>query len=149
MSGSSYVWMLTAITLLIYIIAQRVTKSRRIKVKKGSYRVVVIINKDLKMGKGKVLSQFGHAIDAMHEMLDEYPALVEAWRNSGSAKVVLKGSQDDITKAYYDAKELGLLFQRVFDAGKTQIRAGSNTCLLIGPSTKDELEPITGHLPLY
>lgn len=149
MDGSSCVWMITALALSLYIIAQKIRGKRRVRPKEGVYQVVVVINKELKMGRGKVLSQFGHAIDGMHEMLAEYPALVEGWRNSGSAKIVLKGTQDEMAKAYYDAKELGLPFQRVFDAGKTQVRAGSNTCLLIGPATKEELRTITGHLPLY
>ena len=34
------------------------------------YEVVVVINNDLKMKKGKILSQFGHAIDQVLVLRD-------------------------------------------------------------------------------
>ena len=36
----------------------------------------------------------------------------------------------------------------VHDAGRTQIAAGSQTVLAIGPAPKSEIDQITGHLPL-
>ncbi|KAI5179874.1 peptidyl-tRNA hydrolase, PTH2 family, partial [Pancytospora epiphaga] len=58
----------------------------------GEYQMVVIINTDFKMSKGKVLSQFGHAIDAAHRQLRKNLDLEHAWRKSGSAKIALKGN---------------------------------------------------------
>lgn len=150
MTSSSFIWAVTSVALFFYLIFIKIgQKKKKIKIKNGSYQMVVVVNTDLKMSKGKVLSQFGHAVDAIHELLEEYPDLVRAWRECGSAKIALKGSQEEINQVYYDAKELGLLFYRVFDAGKTQVRAGSNTCIIVGPATRDELEPVTGKLSLY
>ena len=150
MSSSSFIWAVTSAVLALYIVFIKINlKKKKIKIKNGDYQMVVVVNKDLKMTNGKVLSQFGHAIDAMHEILFEYPDLVKAWRNCGSAKIALKGTQDDLNQVYYDAKEIGLLYYRVFDAGKTQIKAGSNTIIVVGPATKKELEPVTGRLSLY
>jgi PTH2 family peptidyl-tRNA hydrolase len=138
------------VLLLSYIVSQRKPKKmNKIKIKDGDYQVTVIVNKDLKMNKGKVLSQFGHAIDSLHEKFKDHPELVKAWRNNGSAKIALKGTQDDLNKIYFDAKKANILYVRIFDAGLTQVKPGSNTVIVVGPATKKELEQITGHLPLY
>lgn len=113
------------------------------------YQVVVVVNHDLHMSKGKVLSQFGHAIDALHDILLGHQTLAKVWRASGSAKIALKGRGEDLEKAYHDAKTLGIPYARIYDAGRTQVKSGSNTVIAIGPATKKELQPITGHLQLY
>lgn len=145
-----YFWPLLSLILFIYVVYLKIPKTvRRIKIKEGGYQVVIVVNKDLGMSKGKVLSQFGHGIDSLHEKLKDHPDLVEAWRNNGSAKIALKGTQEDLNKVYHDAKSLGLVYTRIFDAGRTQIKAGSNTVIVVGPATKEELQPVTGYLPLY
>lgn len=143
---------LCTLLLVIFLVATvfkmnmpRTTK----KLKKGDYQVVVVVNKDLEMSKGKVLSQFGHAIDALHEKLKDNPKLVEVWRNSGSAKIAVKGTQDDLNKVHFEAKKRNILYVKIHDAGKTQVRPGSNTVIVVGPATKDDLEPVTGNLKLY
>lgn len=113
------------------------------------YQVVVVVNKDLDMSKGKILSQFGHAIDALHEKFKDSPGIVKAWRNSGSAKIAVKGSQDDINRVYDEAKKAKILYVRIYDAGRTQVKPGSNTVIVVGPATKKELKNITGMLKLY
>lgn len=115
----------------------------------GDYQVVAIINKDLKMEKGKILSQFGHGIDALHEELRSRPSLENAWRRSGSAKIVVKGTQDDLNNIHFLARKIGIPFVRIYDAGRTQVRAGSNTVVVVGPATKEALKDVTGHLQLY
>lgn len=151
MSSFCCIASLTIIILLIsYILYLRAPRRiSRIKAEKGDHQVVVVVNKDLNMSKGKVLSQFGHAIDSLHEKLVDQHEIVEAWRNSGSAKIALKGTQDDLNKIYNDCKSKDLVCARIFDAGRTQVKAGSNTVIVVGPATKKQLEHITGHLPLY
>lgn len=150
MSSSSFIWAVTSLVLFISLIFVKVNLKKKVmKIKNGDYQMVIVVNKDLGMSKGKVLSQFGHGIDAMHEKLTEYPDLVKVWRNCGSAKIALKGTQEDLNQIYYDAKEQGIPYARIFDAGKTQVKSGSNTVIVVGPATKKELEPITGKLSLY
>lgn len=150
MASSAFVWAFTTAVLVCYLIYIKATmKKRRIRVKDGRHQMVVVVNTDLKMSRGKILSQFGHAIDGVSEQLADNPRLAEAWRASGSAKIALKGTQDQINQVYYSAKELGLMYYRVFDAGKTQVPAGSNTCIVVGPATKEDLDPVTGRLSLY
>lgn len=124
-------------------------KGKKIKAPDGEYQVVVVVNKDLNMSKGKTLSQFGHAIDLLHEKIKDFPELEEIWRNCGSAKIALRGTQDDLNKVYYDAKKHGVLYGRIYDAGRTQVKSGSNTAIFVGPASKEMLEPITGYLKLY
>jgi hypothetical protein len=46
------------------------------------------------------------------------------------------------------AQQAGLCSYIVHDAGRTQIAAGSQTVLAIGPGAKSEIDRITGHLSL-
>lgn len=46
------------------------------------------------------------------------------------------------------AQAAGLLSYIVHDAGRTQIAAGSQTVLAIGPAPKSAVDAITGHLSL-
>ena len=47
-----------------------------------------------------------------------------------------------------DAKKKGLITSTVFDAGRTQIAAGSRTVLAIGPDPIGEIDAVTGGLKL-
>lgn len=138
---------LTLLALLIIYFLFRTFRQKPMPT--GAHQLVVIVNRDLNMSKGKVLSQFGHAIDAMHDRLAAMPHLVQAWRKNGSAKIALRGAQTDLDNAYALAKAAGIPYVRIFDAGRTQVKAGSNTVVVIGPATKEKLEPITGRLSLY
>lgn len=146
----SLFWPTATFILLGYILYPRLLRRvRKVRAGEGEYQVVVVVNRDLGMSKGKVLSQFGHAIDSLHERLKDYPGLVQAWRSNGSAKIALKGTQEDLNKTYHDAKTQGIPYVRIFDAGKTQVKAGSNTVVVLGPATKEQLQPVTGYLQLY
>lgn len=145
-----FFWEVLCILLVAYIVYLKCPMPiQKAVYKNGDYQIVVVVNKDLGMSKGKVLSQFGHAIDAMNEKLVQYPGLVDVWRRNGSAKIALKGTQEDLNRVYYEARDRGLLYARIHDAGRTQIKAGSNTVIAVGPATKEELEPVTGYLSLY
>lgn len=113
------------------------------------YKVVVIINTDLGMSKGKILSQFGHAIDALHEKLLDNASLAKSWRASGSAKIALKGTQNDMNFVSTEAKKAGMIYVKIYDAGRTQVSPGSFTVMAIGPASKKDLDKITGTLKLY
>lgn len=54
-------------------------------------------------------------------------------------------SQDELAAK---AASLGLPTYIVHDAGRTQIPAGSQTVLAIGPAPKSQLDVVTGHLRL-
>lgn len=146
----NFVWGTITITLLAYIFYLRNQKIlKRITSVTGNCQVVVIVNKELGMSKGKVLSQFGHAIDALHEKLVMHPEVANVWRAHGSAKIALKGTEEELNKAYAASRKAGLLCVNIHDAGRTQVKPGSKTVVAIGPATKEQLKSITGEMSLY
>ena len=46
------------------------------------------------------------------------------------------------------AEQMGMCTHIVSDAGHTQVAAGSNTILVIGPEFENRMKMVTGHLKL-
>jgi peptidyl-tRNA hydrolase, PTH2 family len=115
-----------------------------------TYKMVIAVRKDIKMGPGKVAAQVGHACVnlALSERNQKRKAF-HAWLDEGQGKVVVKVHG---LKELYELKEQAeardLPTTVITDAGKTQIDPGTVTCLGIGPAASKDLDPITGHLPL-
>lgn len=115
----------------------------------GMMKQVIVVRADLKMGKGKIAAQVGHAcvLGAEHVRRSR-PDWFSAWW-SGQAKVVVKvqgpSELDDIVRA---AQEIGLPHSRVTDAGLTQIAPGTITCVSLGPAPEEQIDRITGDLKL-
>jgi PTH2 family peptidyl-tRNA hydrolase len=89
------------------------------------FKQVIVVRQDLKLDKGKLAVQVAHA------SLDAYKksslATREAWESEGSKKVVVRA-------------------ESLKDAGKTQLKPGTVTCLGIGPDTEERLDRVTGDL---
>jgi len=100
----------------------------------------LIINSNLNMSKGKIASQVAHCTGEITERIirsayesnkpPDYYSTYMKWKN-GCAKIVLKAPEEKL-------KELMKLDHciPIFDAGKTQIEAGSLTCIGFYPSTE-------------
>lgn len=116
----------------------------------GPVKLILIINNGLKMGKGKIAAQAGHAsVQATLKAGEKNPLALQAWLSSGQKKVCLKGDDaDQLLALEKQAKEAGLLTSKIHDAGHTQIPSGSLTVLAIGPCQDDSVEKITGTLKL-
>lgn len=117
----------------------------------GNSKMVLIVRTDLGMQKGKAAAQCAHAALACYKKaMKSCPEALAAWEKTGQAKVCLKtdGEESLLTLAG-KAKELGLTWSIVKDAGRTQIEAGSMTVLGIGPASVDLIDKVTGHLKLY
>ena len=103
------------------------------------------------MGKGKLAAQSSHAsLGAYEKALNKEPEWVDAWKNSGQEKVVLKvGSEKELLEMFEAVKKR---FQGmpalITDAGRTQIIAGTKTCFAIGPVPEIDIDKITGNLKL-
>ena len=113
-------------------------------------KMILIINSGLKMGKGKIAAQAGHAaVAATLKAGEKTPGLLEAWLSSGQKKVCVKGTDSDhLLEFEKSAKQKGILTTRINDAGHTQIPRGSFTVLALGPDTDDTLDALTGELKL-
>ena len=111
-----------------------------------SYKPVIIIRTDLKMGKGKIAAQVAHA--SLGAYIKAGFIAKKRWESTGSKKVVLKvAGLDELMGLYKKAADLKLNPSIIRDAGKTQIKEGTVTCLGIGPEKEEKLA-FTKHLKL-
>ena len=115
------------------------------------YKMVFVVNTELKMGVGKVAAQVGHATLGLHSCLQsqqECQAGVKAWQDAGSKKIVLRGnSAQELLDLKRRAYELHIPNIIVHDAGRTQVQSGSLTVFaLFGQSL--QVDQITGKLKL-
>jgi len=58
-------------------------------------------------------------------------------------------SLDELLNIYMKAKDSGLPVELIQDMGKTEIPAGTKTCVGIGPAPEEEIDRVTGGLKLY
>lgn len=116
----------------------------------GPTKLVLVVNQGLKMGKGKVAAQAGHAcVHALLGLEEAHHGVLDAWLSSGQRKICVKGQDaDHLLALQSSAQQAGLPTSLVRDAGHTQIPAGSLTVLSIGPANEEALDAITGDLPL-
>lgn len=100
----------------------------------------VLVNDDLKMGKGKIAGQVGHVVGLITEEIirksyethkgipDCYQRYME-WKATGHAKVILKATHEQILQMIGEPESL-----YIRDAGRTQIAPNSLTVLGFYPS---------------
>ena len=113
------------------------------------YKMVLCVNTELSMGKGKVAAQVGHAaVGCYQAALQKCPHAVKAWERTGCAKIALKcPSTQELERVAAAAVARDIPMYLVVDAGRTQIAAGSRTVVgLLGPTTV--FEGVTDHLKL-
>jgi PTH2 family peptidyl-tRNA hydrolase len=111
------------------------------------YKQVIVVRKDLKLEKGKLAAQVAHASLEAYKKADK--PLRNAWEREGSKKVVVKTDDlKSLLEAKKKADKLGLPCSLIRDAGKTQLKKGTITCLGIGPEKEEKIDKITKHLKL-
>lgn len=113
-------------------------------------KLALVVNHGLGMKKGKIAAQVGHAsVQTLLSAGSSMPQMVDAWLAQGQKKVCLKAVDEHHMKEIQaKARHLKLHTNQTIDAGHTQIPKGSFTVLAIGPSYEDEIDAITGDLPL-
>ena len=113
-------------------------------------KMVLVVNTELKMGKGKIAAQVGHAaVSLTLKCGKEAPGLLESWLTSGQKKICVKGDNaEHLLELEKLASAKGLLSAKIHDAGHTQIPSGSLTVLALGPDTESSLSNITDELKL-
>jgi PTH2 family peptidyl-tRNA hydrolase len=106
---------------------------------------VIVIRKDLKLGKGKLAVQACHAVI----LASDKSKFKDKWEEEGQKKVVVWCKDlRDLILLYRRAKRNNLPVALVADAGLTQIKKGTKTCLGIGPAPEKEIDQVTGELKL-
>ncbi|XP_053696591.1 probable peptidyl-tRNA hydrolase 2 [Sabethes cyaneus] len=116
----------------------------------GEFKMILIVRNDLKMGKGKIAAQCGHAaVGAYEGALKKTPSILRKWQNGGQAKIAVKvETEQQLMEVYRTAKANNLNCCMIRDAGRTQIEPNTKTVLAIGPAPKEVIDMITGHLKL-
>ena len=116
----------------------------------GSMKLVCVVHQSLKMGKGKIAAQVGHAsVESFLRAGTTHPAHLDAWLSGGQKKICLKAKDETVfaeLKQAADKEQIPCHIVR--DAGHTQIPSGSQTVLALGPYGEEHLDNITGHLKL-
>ena len=136
-------------------------------------KMMIVMRRDLKMRKGKIAAQAGHAcIDAIlmalskegrlndFEVTDEGFLLKDTdklstplsnWFMYGCAKIcVYVDSEEDLLSIANKANEKGIIAAVITDAGMTEFHGvPTKTCLALEPLPAEMADELTGNLPLY
>lgn len=107
--------------------------------------IKVLVRHDLKMGKGKMVAQAGHALlNLMEDVSDPCPRDVRASRRI----VVLKVTNDELRSAMRLCQKQGLPFACQYDSGLTQVVSGTFTAMAVGPRSPSKFPPFFDQLKL-
>lgn len=114
------------------------------------HKMVIVVRQDLKLSKGKLAAQVGHAaVDCTLKAMRHDRRAFDAWHGEGQKKTVLKvTSEKDLFPLKAHAESAGLSTALIKDAGHTEIPAGTTTVLGIGPGADGAIDKVTGHLSL-
>jgi peptidyl-tRNA hydrolase, PTH2 family len=120
---------------------------------------VIVMRKDLGMRKGKMIAQGAHAsmkvvidggaIDDGRFAVPMWPALA-AWLGGRFTKVCVSVDSEAALDAIVErARAAGVPCALIVDAGATEFHGvPTKTCCAVGPAWVDDVDAITGALPL-
>lgn len=111
-------------------------------------KLVLVVNMGLGMGYGKIAAQCSHAtLGAARQAAGSAEWM--QWETNGAATIVTQvASTEELLELKARAEEQGLLTNLVTDAGRTEVSAGSQTVLAIGPAERARVDTVTGGLRL-
>lgn len=120
---------------------------------------VIVMRKDLGMRKGKMIAQGAHAslkvlTDRGRAAEDTFaieltPAMA-AWLTGRFTKVCVSvDSEEALDAVVARARAANVPVALIVDSGKTEFRGvPTKTCCAVGPAWTDEVDAVTGELPL-
>lgn len=129
---------------------------------------VIVMRKDLNMRKGKMIAQGAHAsLITVFSIIDQYETksmLGEIlnktekelryayldWVEGSFRKIcVYVNSEEELEAVFNKAIQSGLPANIITDEGLTEFKGvPTKTCMAIGPAWEDQIDSVTGHLPL-
>lgn len=112
--------------------------------------MVFVTRKDLKLSRGKLAAQCGHAAaDCVLKAEREIPKTLDHYMTRGARKIVCQVPDEDaLRRLFGEAQAAGLIATLIKDAGHTEIPAGTVTVVGIGPGGREDIDALTGSLPL-
>lgn len=132
-------------------------------------KMVILVNDQLAMTKGKLAAQVAHASIYCYEKLTRLcdsnystlgqiahgDELYRSWYDNGTKKIVLKVDTELEFKKYMPEGEIGKLMVsdniivcEVEDLGLTEIPRNSLTCIGIGPEHASKMDKYTGEFKI-
>ena len=114
------------------------------------YKQVIVLRTDLKMSKGKIAAQAGHAaVSAAEYARKNRPEWWNPWIREGQCKIAVKVSSEQmLLELERKARNEGLPVALIVDRGLTELPPETTTCLGIGPAPSNKVDVVTGNLPL-
>ena len=133
---------------------------------------VLVVRKDLRMRKGKIAAQCAHAsmkvlLDKMSNKESIYSVFAKQhiirrtlligetspfnnWLEGSFTKIcVYVESETELEEIYQNAKNAGVDSSLIIDSGRTEFNnVPTKTVVAVGPGWNDEIDKVTGHLPL-
>lgn len=119
------------------------------KEKNAELVIFFIVRRDLKMNRGKIGAQIGHAVQYL--IIDpKEPDMVERYLSSNSTVKLVKRCEnlEEFETVEKECLSKEIPYRAVVDFGRTQVAPNTKTVLGIGPRPRIELDPIVGKFPL-
>ena len=115
-----------------------------------SYKMMIVVRKDLNMRKGKMIAQGGHGVGGLLMSGSIPPDAMQGWRESGTAKIAVGiDSEEGLLDLTQRARAAKLPVNLVRDSGRTEFNGEPTyTVAAIGPARSEQLDPLTGDLKL-
>ena len=108
---------------------------------------VIVVRADIKLSRGKLAAQCSHASYASAKKTKN--SIRDVWEKEGQKKVILKAKDlSELIRLKEKCEKLRLPFSLISDAGLTEVKEGTITCLGIGPDDDKKINKVTGSLPL-
>ncbi len=112
------------------------------------HKQVIVMRKFPSLRKGKYISQGCHA--AIGALMYSHDKEIQEWSLSGNTKIVVYvESELELRRLRHDCEYAKIPCYLVEDAGRTEFPEPTITALGIGPANSEEIDKITGHLPLF
>jgi len=117
----------------------------------SEYKMVIAVRADLKLSKGKMAAQASHAaVNCAFASKKKDPDTFDKWISYGQTKVVLKlKDEQELFEIKMIADALGVINSVIADAGRTEIPAGTITCIGLGPDEVSKMDKVTGELKMF
>lgn len=116
---------------------------------------ILIIRRDLKMRRGKEVSQGAHAaLNAYRNLIStgtvESYGVEVRWLEQGQTKITVRvDNEEELFYLYNRALDKGLPCALIQDAGRTEFKGPTHTAVAIGPWYAEEVDEITDELKPY
>lgn len=117
---------------------------------KGELKMWLAVRTDLDMPPGKLAAQAGHGFTlAMLAAQRDTPNMLFEYLGGSHTKIVVQiGAESGLRRIAQEAKEAGIPFALITDAGRTVFTEATPTVCAFGPARSDELPSFLKRLRL-